>query len=446
MGAGVARSQRASEQKPSRACSAARVTSLASDSLDDPDRWSPGCPVWAGVFGRSSVVTVRCGREGIQGGVHRPPPNLLYLRALWSESALRPAVCEPSPVDRLYYVRLGMEAITQMVDQEHAVVWSEVEAKAADRAWPGVGRRVDPHNLSAARLALRTQGMIAESHAVSRGGRSISVLHMADLHRRRRAFEDAAKRKRLLQARYLGWAVGTTGRPGLFGPGGEQVLYRSLVEAARHGYRLVRPEGGHVGELFDEPVPIGPLDNVAFLQLVDKQGFPTGSLVILFEVKNIRDWIYPRAPELHQLLDKAARLQLQHPDLPFVPALVCRRAHTTAMYMAQDLGFQVMQTYTQFILPRHDLDSAHIEEVRQELGYLDLLVHDIDHSSLTKPLSGSMLQVASVRSQRWAQTAPALGQLFHALRGSPSPPVRSEHLNNLRAAAKAAGLYEHGSW
>jgi hypothetical protein len=43
----------------------------------------------------------------------------------------------------------------------------------------------------------------------------------------------------------------------------------------------------------------------------------------------------------------------------------------------------VLQTYTQFIQPRHDLNSVHLEEVRQELGYLDLLVHDAAHTSLT---------------------------------------------------------------
>ncbi len=32
-------------------------------------------------------------------------------------------------------------------------------------------------------------------------------------------------------------------------------------------------------------------------------------MTVPIEVKNIRHWIYPGAWELHQLLDKAARLQ-----------------------------------------------------------------------------------------------------------------------------------------
>jgi hypothetical protein len=261
-------------------------------------------------------------------------------------------------VDKAYYIQLGVDAIMQMVAQEHALIWSEVEAKAADRRWEGVGRRVDPHNLSAARLRLRGKGLIAESTATTRGGRSIPVLHMADLRRRRRAFEDAAKRKRLLQARYLSWAVGSPGRPGLFGPGGEKVLHQSLLEAAPHGYRLIKPEGGGVAELFNEPVPVGPIDNVAIVQVLNDVGVPIGSVVALFEVKNIRDWIYPRSSELHQLLDKAAQLQLSHPGLSFMPVLVCRRVHTTAIYMARDLGFQVLQSYNQFIQPRSDVVAS----------------------------------------------------------------------------------------
>ena len=271
-------------------------------------------------------------------------------------------------MDQAYYIRLGVEAIKQMLSQEHALVWSEVEAKAADQRWEGVASRVDPHNLSAARVRLRAEGLIAESAAATRGGRSIPVLHLADLRRRRRAFEDAAKRKRLLQARYLSWAVGSRGRPGLFGPGGEDALYRSLLETAPYGYRLIKPEGGTVAELFNQPVPVGPLDNAALLQLLNDEGIPIGTVVTLFEVKNIRHWIYPRSLELHQLLDKAAQLQMLHSGLSFVPVLVCRRAHTTTIYMARDLGFQVLQTYTQFLMPRSDLNLDHLEEVQRELG------------------------------------------------------------------------------
>lgn len=44
------------------------------------------------------------------------------------------------------YVAFARAAITELLDQEHAAGWLEVEAKIADTAWPGVPTRVDPHH------------------------------------------------------------------------------------------------------------------------------------------------------------------------------------------------------------------------------------------------------------------------------------------------------------
>jgi hypothetical protein len=77
---------------------------------------------------------------------------------------------------------------------------------------------------------------------------------------------------------------------------------------------------------------------------------------------------------------------------------------------------------------------------------MDLLVHDKAHRSLTKPLTSSLLDVAPVRAERWASTAPTLGHLFQQLRRPLSSRVRADTINELRAVAKATGLYENGSW
>ncbi|MER5917830.1 hypothetical protein ABT124_48000 [Streptomyces sp. NPDC001982] len=153
---------------------------------------------------------------------------------------------------------------------------------------------------------------------------------MSDTHRRQRAVTAAAARKRLLQARYLGWASGTkSGGTGVIGPALESVVHASLVQVAPHGYRLVRPEGGgDISQLLGAPVPIGPLDNAALLTVLDHQTFrPTGTYWTLIEAKNLRLCIYPIHPELHQLLAKSASLQVANPGVSFVPVLVCRRAH-----------------------------------------------------------------------------------------------------------------------
>jgi hypothetical protein len=150
----------------------------------------------------------------------------------------------------------------------------------------------------------------------------------------KRAVQTAAARKRLLHARYLGWAMGTKRYgAGIVGPGAEKVVHESLMAAAPSGYRLFEPQRGEVRQMFGAPVPGGPLDNGATLQLVDDKGFPAGSVVVPIEVKNRRDWVYPEAPELHQLLSKAAALAAR---IPRPPVRACARVPKGAIHHVQD--------------------------------------------------------------------------------------------------------------
>lgn len=342
------------------------------------------------------------------------------------------------------YARWAVQALEEMVASEHAVVWPEVEAKAADRAWGQVGGHIDPHHLTNARHQLTSRGVIDSEIRATRGGRSIEVLMSPSGPKR--AVQAAAARKRLLHARYLGWAMGTKRYGGGFvGPGGEAVVHQSLLAAASSGYRVFEPERGEVRRLFDEPVPGGPLDNGALLQLVDDHGFPTGTVVVPIEVKNLRDWIYPEAPELHQLLSKAAQLQRAHPDLPFAPVLVCRKAQHTTFRMAKALGFYVVDLRRQFLLPASDLTESRVGEVRKELGY-DLEVQAGSFPLLVRHFTTYLPSVATRTAQRWARNGPALEQLFTALRTERSQ--RAELMDLLRRqVAELAGEDEaSGGW
>ena len=69
----------------------------------------------------------------------------------------------------------------------------------------------------------------------------------------------------------------------------------------------------------------------------------------MVEVKNTRGWIYPNSAELYQVLDKGAQLQIAHPEVPFIPLLICRRMQHTTQAMAADLGFFVVGSKAQFI-------------------------------------------------------------------------------------------------
>jgi hypothetical protein len=89
-----------------------------------------------------------------------------------------------------------------------------------------------------------------------------------------------------------------------------------------------------------------------FLTPLSDQDEPLPPYFVPIEVKNLREWLYPRTPEVHQLLYKAAALQVGHPDHRWSPSSFCRRAHTTTYYMAFQLGFHVVDTRSQFNSPR----------------------------------------------------------------------------------------------
>lgn len=341
-------------------------------------------------------------------------------------------------MDARYYVDLGREAILALLDREHALIWLEVEAKASEQLLAGFPSKIDPHALTQARRELRQEGVIEESANATRGGRVIPVVHWVDLKGRREAYRDAAARKRLLQTRYLGLAVGTPSQPGVIGPWGEHVVHEALRAAAVHGYLLVNPGGGHITTLFGAPVPGGPLDDAAQLQLLDSVGKPAGTVVVLVEVKNVRGWIYPESPELFQLLDKAARLQLANPDVSFLPVLVCRRAHETTFYAAHDLGFLVVDLQAQFLPPTARIDPGHLEEIRRELGYLDLVVGADPPKVLVRRLTRTVPAQARKFADQWRLTAAVVGPLFTELRKESLPQrTRRRHLNALRDAARS---------
>jgi hypothetical protein len=341
-------------------------------------------------------------------------------------------------VDARYYVDLGRSAILQILDQEHAAPWLEIEARAADRRLASFETIVDPHALTLARGELRDESVIVETLSETRGGRSISVLHLADTRGRADAILRAAARKRLLQSRYLNWAVGTPTQAAVIGPGGERVVHESLKVAAVSGYRLLNPDGGHVSDLLGHPVPIGPLDGAAFLQVVDDQERPAGSVAVLIEVKNVRGWIYPETADLFQLLDKAAQLQVANPDVAFMPLLVCRRAHKTTYNAARDLGFFVIELWTQYMLPSARIRSDHLEEVRAELGYLDLVPSSAPDPKLVKRLQVTVPARAALSAERWVRTASSpAGSLFSLLRNDGLYGAeRTTVMNELRNVAR----------
>ena len=339
-----------------------------------------------------------------------------------------------------------------LLDREHAAVWPEIEAKLAERPHPQVpgSKGIEPHHLTAARHILLKDSMIEEVAGVTRGGGSLSVLTLRDRKRRETAFQRAAGRKRLLQARYLSWTQDTPHRPNMIGAAGERVVHASLCVAASDpavGYRLVKPGGGQISTLLGHRVVGGPLDNTAYLTIFDGRGLPISAVTIV-EVKNVRHWLYPSAAEIFQLVEKAVHLQTAHPDIAFVPVLVCRQAHYLTFTMAKDLGCFIFYTDIQPILPHSEVQPKALAAVRDGLGY-NLLQTDSAHDGLVRAFKVILPKYAWNAAQQWRQTAPILRGILPTIQQlrlpSLSPTARNTMMDTLKRVA-ITELGASGAW
>ena len=299
-----------------------------------------------------------------------------------------------------------------MVDTEHAVIYPmELEAKASEQPWPPFKLTPDPDILHRAAEDLMVDGELDVTIRRTKGARDVPILHMADLSRRKTAYESAAARKGVLQARYLGWSSGAAKTLGILGPAGERVVRESFKQAAAAGYVMVNPDAD-VRTLFGERVPGGPLDTAAFLTLLrDATPILVG---VLCEMKNVRGRIYPQSREIYQLLFKAASLQVAHPEHRFLPLLVCRRLQHITGFMARELGFFGVDLRTQYA--PDTIDAGALDEVRRELGYVDLTPSVDADAKLVRVLQRTLPRDAYQVSQRWAETAPSLIGIYDVLR------------------------------
>jgi hypothetical protein len=344
-------------------------------------------------------------------------------------------------VDHRAWIDLAKRVIVEIIDEQHAVVWPEIEARAADFQWSTSPRLIQPHVLTEARKRLRRDGLITETTTTTRGGRNVTVLHFTDLGGRKREFQAAAGRKRLLYARHQGWAQGSARSPrGLIGPGGEQVFHASLMDVAHLGYRLLHDKPVDVAHVHGVRLKGGPVDSAAYLQVVTGSDDLRPPVVVLFEVKNIREWIYPRSLNLHQLLYKAAEFQRAAPKLSVLPVLVCRKRQFRTLDMGKDLGFFTIEYDRQFMLPNPDVKPGAVEEVRTELGYIDLTVtDDLDRVNM-RPSLMHLPKYAAANAEQWKAVGSKLRRHYDGLRKSLNDAERDRLLGDLaRAAEKRLG-------
>lgn len=333
----------------------------------------------------------------------------------------------------------GAEGILRLLTADGAATQPGMEAKLADTRFEGMRYNIDPHHLTTARNRLLAAGVIERRHDQTRGKQVVTTYLFENPSKL--AIRQAA-RKRLLHARFISWNSRTTQWGAAPIPVAlERVVHASLMAAAPYGYMPLRPEGGEVGRIAGAPVPGGRIDNAAFYTRLTKGGMPTPAVLVTVEAKNVRQWIYPQAQELYQLLDKSARLRLQHPDLGVFPVLVCRRAHYLTNLMANHLGFHVIATKRQYVRPAvagNAEDARKFEEVNTELAY-NLELHEDIVEPMVKHFTKLIPERSSEAVERWSAFVahPEVPRLIGLLRDdSISNLDRHTYVGELNGAAE----------
>lgn len=266
------------------------------------------------------------------------------------------------------YIAAAQPVILGVLGTELAVVKPELVSRLAERYYAGSAGNFDQHIVGQALSELVAAGTVLRKRAVTRGRRHIDTYELADTEGRAVAIERAAARKRLLYGRYLGWAEGTLRYPhGIVGSAGEAAVRSAILEA---GTLIPETAGaGEVSRILGVQLP-GAADSGGHFLSRDAHGNPDDIVTALVEVKNVRDWIYPRSERVYQVLYKAAIVQRANPDRYIVPILIVRAAAKVTFFLAKMLGFFVIDMRTQYV--GRITEPSLIEEVRNELHFLDL--------------------------------------------------------------------------
>jgi hypothetical protein len=263
---------------------------------------------------------------------------------------------------------LGKSALLDLLAEKFVVPWAEAEARISVRGWKDFDK-VQPVQLGGARRSLREEGRIVEDISSQRP--PVHLIRLEYPPGEKRRLERLTGSKRKLYRKYLSWA----GDQVVCGKHGERVVFDSLTSAASDaGLYVPQQTPGAVAAVRGVPIARGPADGLA--HVMDRQT-ALEVAVLLIEVKNINTWIYPRAPELWQLLVKAATLAT---TTPVVPLLLCVRYAYLAQRMAADIGFFLCAMRDQIFSPSIDADE--FASVAEEFGLLM-----VQHAGPSEPIT-----------------------------------------------------------
>ncbi len=130
----------------------------------------------------------------------------------------------------------------------------------------GEPENIDPHYVTTAPRELGRDGHVEWVEEITRGGTNVTTIQPADTRLRTTKIAAAAGRKRLLYARYNGWAQGTKRYPqGLVGPAGEEAVRRAIWDSG--SMQPAAPGASEVSTLLGVSLP-GPLGQCRLPHLV----------------------------------------------------------------------------------------------------------------------------------------------------------------------------------
>lgn len=342
--------------------------------------------------------------------------------------------------DKDDYVERAVSGLVDVLSAEFSCLHPELESRLAEAYHVRDTRNIDPHHITTALRDLTSAGKVDVARERTRGGRTLTTYHLVG-GRNQTRIERAARRKRLLYARYAGWSQGTKRNPhGLIGPAGEQAVRGALVDAMQP----ITPGFGEVSALLGHRVA-GSIDTGGYLVTIDSHGRPMTPVTTPIEVKNIRSWIYPSSAELYQILSKCVLAQrTAGPNHPLVPTLVCRRAHPTLFWMAAELGFIVIDARRQWA---GDVEEGPLMEVRNELHFIDLHVGSDPSIRVKDRFTSSRLPAhMHAVATKWETTAldEPFSDLILGAHRAKSAPDRLRLVEALRAANRRRG--RRGGW
>lgn len=314
-------------------------------------------------------------------------------------------------------VTRAREAVLALIEREQAAVAPEIEARLCEHTEPGTTGRLDPVDVRLALDDLEAAGHVRRVRSrAPHSAREVPVFTLAtsDDPERRQA---VAEHKRDLYARYLSWNDGPAAP---IPAAAEQVVHASFQVAARSGYRV-------------DPAP--PSDVVIYVP----PGAPERPILMPVEVRNTREWLVPHSRGLYQLLIKATRIQVAERAVPLVPMFVCRRAHPRLVAMGRDLGFIVIESRREFILP--SVAETAVAEVRATLGLTDLTRADGADRLMVSRFEQIVPTMAGPLVPRWRRTALTTIPLrFAELLDEDSLAGRRRVLRDIRGIASQSDL------